>query len=58
MDPPQKGYSYTIEKNQINDYKCWSIEQRLKWLFLGNKLRRSLPQETIKLQDAFRQGKI
>jgi hypothetical protein len=58
MDATKKGFSYTLEKRQIDDYRNWPVEQRLQWLFLGNKLRKSLPPETIKLQDAFRQGKI
>jgi len=54
----KKGFSYTLTKEQIDQYCSWPIERRLKWLFIANKMRRYLPKKTIEIQEAFRQGKI
>jgi hypothetical protein len=53
-----KGFTYTVSKEQIDEYTTWSVDRRLKWLFQANKLRRFLPKKTIEIQEAFRQGKI
>jgi len=58
MEGRKKGFTYTVSKEQLDEYRAWSIERRLKWLFLGNKLRKSLPQKTIEIQESFRQAKI
>jgi hypothetical protein len=50
------GFSYSVSLDQINRYKEWPIERRLKWLFYGNKLRKYLPDKTIEVQEAFRKG--
>jgi len=52
-----EGFSYSVSPDQIDRYKVWPIERRLKWLFYGNKLRKYLPSKTIEIQEAFRQGK-
>jgi len=54
----KKGSTYYVSREQIDEYRSWSIERRLEWLYLGNKLRTFLPCKTIELQEAFRQGKI
>lgn len=54
----RKGFSYILTREQIEEYRSWPVERRLKWLFIANKLRRSLPPKTIEIQEAFRQGKI
>jgi len=54
----KKGFSYTLTKEQIDQYCSWPIERRLKWLFIANKMRRYLPKKTIEIQEAFREGKI
>ena len=54
----KKGFSYSVDRDQIRRYKRWPLDRRLKWLIYGNKLRKSLPEKTISIQDAFRQGKI
>jgi hypothetical protein len=54
----RKGFSYTVSREQIEEYSSWPLERRLRWLYLANKMRRSLPHETIEIQEAFRQGKI
>jgi hypothetical protein len=43
---------------QIAEYRKWSIERRLQWLFLANKMRKFLPKRTIEIQEAFRKGEI
>ena len=53
-----KGYSYTVSREQIEEYRSWPLEKRLRWLYLANKMRKSLPKETIEIQEGFRQGKI
>jgi hypothetical protein len=55
---PKKGFSYTVSREQIDEYRKWPLDRRLRWLFLGNQMRKSLPPKTIDLQEAFRQGKI
>jgi len=47
-----------VDREQIDAYRRWPIERRLQWLFLANKMRKSLPKKTIKLQEAFREAKI
>jgi len=58
MNEGLKGFSYDVSKEQIDEYRAWPIERRLRWLLLGNKLRKLLPKKTIEIQEAFRQGKI
>jgi hypothetical protein len=58
MRKQNKGFSYTVGREQIDEYRRWPIERRLQWLFLANKMRKSLPKKTIKLQEAFREAKI
>ncbi len=54
----KKGFSYFVSREQIEEYRKWPLERRLKWLFYGNKMRKLLPKKTIEIQEAFRQGKI
>jgi len=58
IEKSSKGFSYTVDWAQIQKYRSWSPERRLQWLFLANKMRRTLPSKTIELQEAFRKGKI
>jgi hypothetical protein len=58
MKKPTRGFSYTVEWEQIQKYRSWPPARRLQWLFEGNKLRRNLPAKVIEIQEAFRQGKI
>jgi len=58
MEEQKKGFTYTVSKEQLEDYRTWPIERRLKWLYLANKMRRSLPRKTIEIQELFRGGKI
>ncbi len=58
MEKEKKGFTYYVSQEQIDEYRRWPMERRLRWLYLGNKLRKSLPRKTIEIQEAFRQGKI
>jgi hypothetical protein len=58
VEKASKGFSYTVEWEQIQRYRSWPPARRLQWLFLANKMRRTLPNRTIETQEAFRQGKI
>jgi hypothetical protein len=58
MEEKKKGFAYFVSREQIDEYRLWPMERRLQWLFLANKMRKSLPRKTIELQEAFRQGKI
>jgi hypothetical protein len=58
MEEQRKGFTYTVSKEQLDDYRKWPIERRLKWLYYANKMRRFLPQKTIEIQELFRSGKI
>lgn len=54
----KKGFSYILTEEQIEEYRSWPVERRLKWLFIANKFRRYFSKKTIEIQEAFRQGKI
>ncbi len=52
------GFTYFVSEEQLDEYRKWPIERKLKWLYYGNKLRKSLPKKTIEIQELFRSGKI
>jgi hypothetical protein len=58
MTGQKKGFTYTVSREQMDEYITWSVDRRLKWLFQANKMRRFLPKKTIEIQEAFRQAKI
>lgn len=58
MEKRRKGFTYTVSSEQLDEYRQWTIERRLKWLFYANKMRRFLPRKTIEIQEIFRSGKI
>lgn len=58
MDKKKKGFSYILNKEQIEEYRSWPLERRLQWLYFANKLRRDLPKKIIEIQEAFRQGRV
>jgi hypothetical protein len=58
MTGQKRGFTYTVSREQIIEYRTWPLARRLKWLFLANKMRKLLPQKTIEIQEAFRQAKI
>jgi hypothetical protein len=54
----RKGFDYYLEKDILKNYHKKPLELRLKWLFMGNKLRKYCSKKTIKIQNKFREGKI
>ncbi len=58
MTEQKRGFSYSVSLEQIDEYRKWPLDRRLKWLFYANKMRKLLPQKTIEIQETFRQGKI
>ncbi len=58
MESQKKGFVYTVSREQLDEYRRWPIERRLKWLYFANKMRKSLPRRTIEIQELFRAGKI
>jgi hypothetical protein len=58
MTEQRKGFTYTVSREQIDEYMKWPMDRRLKWLFQANKIRRFLPKKIIEIQEAFRQAKI
>jgi hypothetical protein len=57
MGERPKGYSYSVDLEQIHRYRAMEPALRLRWLFWGNKLRKNLPHATVAVQEAFRQCK-
>jgi len=53
-----KGFTYTVSRDQIDEYRRWPLDRRLQWLLFANKMRKFLPSKTIQFHEAFRQGKI
>ena len=58
MEVQKKGYTYFVSNEQLDEYRSWSIERRLKWLFYANKIRKFLPKKTVEIQEMFRSGKV
>ena len=56
MENKLTGYSYFVDQDRIEEYCKWTLERRLRWLYYGNKLRKSLPEKTIQLQERFRKA--
>lgn len=52
----QKGFSYVVSKEKIEEYSRWPIEKRLEWLYEGIRLRNLLPPKIIKVQEELRRG--
>ncbi len=52
------GFEYYISDKMLKEYRNWSIERRLEWLYYGNLLRKYLPKEIIEIQEKFRRGEI
>lgn len=58
MAEQKKGFTYRVSQEQMDEYRKWPLDRRLKWLFHANKMRKFLLQKTIEIQEAFHQGKI
>ena len=58
MEFNKRGFTYSVSREQISEYRTWPQARRLKWLFFANKMRKFLPPKAIKIQEDFREGKI
>ncbi len=58
MTEQKRGFTYSVSLEQIDEYRKWPLDRRLKWLFYANKMRKLFPRKTIEIQEEFRQGKI
>ncbi len=52
-----QGFDYYLSKEAIDCYMEKPPELRLKWLYMGNILRKGYSKGIIKIQDKFREGK-
>ena len=48
------GFYYYLDDETIRRYQEKSLEQRLRWLYMGNLLRRAYPPSIVEIQDRFR----
>lgn len=53
-----KGFGYRLSKEVIKTYQKKHLELRLKWLYMGNLLRKAYDKKIIEIQDKFRAGKM
>lgn len=54
----KKGFSYNLDEEILEDYREKPLKLRLKWLYMGNLLRKGYSKRVSKLQDKFREGKM
>lgn len=50
------GFNYCLDEEILKDYQEKPVELRLKWLYMGNLLRKNYSKNVIKIQDKFREG--
>ena len=53
-----QGFDYYLSKEAIERYREKPPELRLKWLYMGNLLRKSYRKSVIKIQDRLREAKL
>jgi hypothetical protein len=54
----KKGFSYSLDEEILKDYQKKPVKLRLKWLYMGNLLRKGYGKNVIARQDKFREGKM
>jgi len=52
-----EGFDYYLSKQAMEQYREKPPELRLKWLYMGNLLRKGYSKDVIEIQDRFRDGK-
>ncbi|MFH1995120.1 MAG: hypothetical protein ABIJ24_05465 [Nitrospinota bacterium] len=52
-----EGFDYYLGKQAMEQYREKPPELRLKWLYMGNLLRKGYSKDVIEIQDRFRDGK-
>jgi hypothetical protein len=50
MEERRRGFTYSVSREQIDEYRLWPIERRLQWLFLANKMGKALPRKRLKFR--------
>lgn len=55
MGERERGFDYELSEEVLRDYQKKPLELRLQWLYMGNLLRRHLPERTRRLHDLFRE---
>lgn len=50
------GFDYYLTEDMIKRYGEKPVEMRLKWLYMGNLLRKGYAEKIVRIQDEFRQG--
>lgn len=53
-----KGFDYYLSKDIIKQFQEKPTELRLKWLYMGNLLRKGYDKKVIEIQEKFRDGRI
>ena len=48
------GFDYYLSMEIIREYQKKPLELRLKWLYMGNLLRKGYPKEIINRQEKLR----
>jgi hypothetical protein len=51
------GFRYHLDLEKIREYRRFSLERRLLWLYYGNVLRSKYPKRVIKLQEKLRRSR-
>lgn len=51
------GFDYYLSRETIEGYRRKPPELILKWLYMGNLLRKNYPEAIIKLHNRFRERK-
>jgi hypothetical protein len=46
---PATGFAYYLDDETIHRYRAKPLELRLRWLYMGNVLRKAYPSGTLKL---------
>ncbi|MEW6162680.1 MAG: hypothetical protein AB1606_05155 [Nitrospirota bacterium] len=54
----RQGFNYYLSKEAIERYREKPVELRLKWLYMGNLLRKGYSKSVIKIQNRLREGKL
>ncbi len=52
------GFNYCLTNEAIERYREKPPELRLKWLYMGNLLRKGYDKRVTRLHDRFREGEI
>jgi hypothetical protein len=53
-EKPATGFAYHLDDETLRRYRARPPELRLRWLYMGNVLRKAYPPETLKLHERLR----